>query len=1094
MAGGSASIAATKIAQIPVQTSALGVAIPIGWGTGLVKPNVIDLEDFAAVVVTTSSGGKGGGVKQSNYKYTSTVILGLCAGPILGVSQVFVDKNIYASVSAAGFSLATGAVGQSVWSYMTTNHPTHARGYSGLAYVYANSYPLNDQAGLPNHQFEVRFTSHVSGLADANPADILTDFLTNTLYGLPGWGSGLLGDLTDFGNYCLATNLLLSPVLDQQTQASQVITDLMTATNCNCFWSEGLLKVGSYGDTAVTGHSVTWTPNLTPAYDLTDDHFIPSSDGEEPITVDIVDQSDAYNIVQVEYLDRSNQYNTAIATAQDLANITTFGRRKQDPTTLHAIADASVAQACAQLLLQRTLYVRRTFTFTVGWQFALLEPMVDLLTITRPSMGLNRQLVRIIQIDDDEDTCRTITAEEVNVGVAHAPLYGAQAATGTVTDWNVDPGGVEANLLPRSQDWGNAAWTAFSATAATNAAIGDPYGGATGQLITSTAAADAGVYQQYTAGALPGRNFTFSVWLRQGNYAGTVRIRLQSSNGLSLLDTDVNPPAGAWQRYTVTLAMGASADTVVNAVVYMPSCPASGKTVWGWGAQLSEGVSERVYAATTSAIAGPLLFNPPSVLASTPQVWAAVAGGPEWGGANVYTSLDGTQYGLVGQTTAGPARYGVTTASFASGTDPDTTHTLSVDLGASGGQLNAASAPTADNGGSLCLVDTELVCFSDAALTHPSRYDLTTSIRRGYLNSAIAAHAAGAPFVRLDEAIFDFPYFPASVGQIVYVKFQSFNRWGFAAQSLADCLVYPIVPVPVGATSPATAAWSAVGTTLSNAGQSIPAIVITGASDNPSATGIDFEYRVTGASVWASAGVGSGLTTRKEITSVQSGQTYDVSVLYLVNGIPSNREIVASAIVVGSVGTAAAPGAVLINDGVAGSGKTFTCPAGSYGHVDIILTGKGGAGNYGSSGKGDVTYYGGGGGGAAVKVTYAVTPGATVFTYTLPASVGSAATCTAASLSLTANSGADATSSASGAGGSASGGSSNYTGHTGGLIDGQDGGGAADASGTYVDQTSVGVGGIAPGGGGCGAGYDASTGLFTGALGAGASLQIIARA
>jgi hypothetical protein len=352
--------------------------------------------------------------------------------------------------------------------------------------------------------------------------------------------------------------------------------------------------------------------------------------------------------------------------------------------------------------------------------------------------------------------------------------------------------------------------------------------------------------------------------------------------------------------------------------------------------------------------------------------------------------------------------------------------------------------------------------------------------------------------VRLDDAIFDLPYFATNAGQPVYIKFQSFNQWGHGVVDLANCLVYPVVPLPLGAAAPSSAAWTAVGTTLSNAGQSIPAIVVTGASDNPSATAIDFEYRVTGASTWTSAGMGNANATSKIITSVQSGQTYDVSVIYIVGGVVSNREIVASAITVGTIagGSTGAPGTNLINDSVAGSGKTVVLP--SSGHVDIILTGLGAASGgdltYSKSGGYSGDLYGGAAGGTAVVLGFPAS-GQTL-TYTLPSTTGSPATCTGTGLNISANSGANATSTAAGTpGGSATvttatGASAThaYTGHAGGLTDTWDGGGAANISGAYVDQTTAYAGALAPGGGAPGQMYAAVV------AGAGACLQIIARA
>jgi hypothetical protein len=1123
MAGRSASNAITRYAGIQVQTSSLGLNVPVGWGTFRCKCNLVDYLDFKSKA-DKAAAGKGGSTT-TGYSYSATVILALCEGPIDGVSTVYVDGKVYTNAAKtalvqANLNLNTGAIGQSAWSYLTSNHPDHAIGYSGLAIVYQSNYALDSSATTPNHSFEVARLAGfgVSGSKDADPSLVVSDFFGNARYGVPSWAPGLLGDLTQYQDYCLAAGLLVSPVIDSQRSASDFLTELLRATNSTCVWSEGLLKFIPYGDTALSGNGKTYTPASTPVYSLNDDDYIPQSEGDDPLTVDIQDQSDAYNVVQLEYLDRTNQYNMAIALASDAANVAQYGMRRKDPDTVHCIAAPAVAALSAQLYLQRTLYIRSQFKFTVGWQFALLEPG-DILELTDTGLGLNAYPVRIIQIDDDEDACRAIIAEDYPVGVANAPLYAMQNSAGYAVNQGIDPGSVETNLLLYSGDPTQSAWFKVNATV-TGAASTDQFGLTTAAYIVPTAVSGVHAIGQEVANTFAGLNYTYSVCLQKSAHkiarveledgtngviievdlnAGTIVTPGTASGDAVLVSATMNPTlvSGIWRVAITAQFPGA---TALYGIVFANSD--ANANIWtGDGSnailvsqqQLYQGLAGRPYAATTSAISGPYLFNPPSVLSSSLEVWAAVAGGPNWGGANVWASIDGTNYQQIG-TIDGSARYGIATASFASHADPDTADTLSVDLGASAGALTGASSADADNGATLCLIDGELVCFSTATLTNPSRYNLTSYIRRGYLNSTIAAHAAGAPFVRLDEAIFDFPYFATNADQPVYIKFQSFNQWGHGVQSLSDCLVYTIVPIPLGAAAPSSAAWTAVGTTLSNAGQSIPAIVITGASDNPSATAIDFEYRVTGTTIWISAGMGNANATSKIIASVQSGQTYDVSVVYIVGDIVSNREIIASAITVGAIATGGAVGSNLINDSSAGSGKTVVLPG--SGHVDIILTGIGGSGNgVMSGGLKDgftTTNYGGGAGGTVV--IHGFPASGQTLTYTLPSAVGSAATCTGTGLNITANSGTSATTSAEGAGGTATvttatGASSTnaYTGHNGGLTDTWDGGGAANISGAYTDQTTDGTGGIAPGGGGAGA-------LGAVQPGAGACLQIIARA
>ena len=159
----------------------------------------------------------------------------------------------------------------------------------------------------------------------------------------------------------------------------------------------------------------------------------------------------------------------------------------------------------------------------------------------------------------------------------------------------------------------------------------------------------------------------------------------------------------------------------------------------------------------------PVIFEPPTALVgSTPQVWIAASGGsggvadPNWGGAYVWLSLDGTSYSQIGTINA-PARQGVLTSTLASysGANPDTTDTLAVNLAESGGVLSSGSAADAALGNMLCIVDYELISYETATLTSANNYSLTT-LYRGLYGTAIAAHSSGAQFARLESAIFKY--------------------------------------------------------------------------------------------------------------------------------------------------------------------------------------------------------------------------------------------------------------------------------------------------------------------------------------------------
>lgn len=103
--------------------------------------------------------------------------------------------------------------------------------------------------------------------------------------------------------------------------------------------------------------------------------------------------------------------------------------------------------------------------------------------------------------------------------------------------------------------------------------------------------------------------------------------------------------------------------------------------------------------------------------------------------------------------------------------------------------------------------------------------------------------------------------------------------------------------------APNAADWTAAGGVLTSNGTSIPAIIITGVVSNASADAVLFDYRLAGSGSgpevgWNTAGTDSPATTRKEITSVASGASYEVSVRYRVRGIIGDR-LVLPAVAVG---------------------------------------------------------------------------------------------------------------------------------------------------------------------------------------------------
>ncbi|HEV8015207.1 MAG TPA: phage tail protein [Stellaceae bacterium] len=190
----------------------------------------------------------------------------------------------------------------------------------------------------------------------------------------------------------------------------------------------------------------------------------------------------------------------------------------------------------------------------------------------------------------------------------------------------------------------------------------------------------------------------------------------------------------------------------------------------------------------------PIVFEPPAqIAASGLAIWLATAGGPLWGGADVYVSSDGSTYKRAARTN-GPARIGTLTASFPASADPDRVDTLAVDLSPSRGSLLSGTQSDADLGHTLCYVASasgyELVSYKTASLTGANAYSLGAYLRRGLYGTTIASHASGAAFARLDDAIVSLAYDKGQLGATIYIKLLSFNLWGGGAQQLADVPAY----------------------------------------------------------------------------------------------------------------------------------------------------------------------------------------------------------------------------------------------------------------------------------------------------------------
>lgn len=659
------STSAPIVAGFRVQTSAYGRPVPLVFGRTRVAANLLWYGDFTAIAHTTSSspgggsGGKGGGgaptQENTTYTYTAAVLMLLSRGQVGQVTRVWRDKEI-TTLAALGLSFYTGSASQAAFPHLATNHPSEALAYRKLAYVASAALDLGESAQLMNHSFELDGETpfSVGVIWDANPAAVIL------VLAIEAGIEARIGDLTQFSNYCVANGIFVSPAYIEQRSAAELLAELARIGNAEIVPSEDKIKLVPYSDEAKTGNGVTYTPNATPIFEFTDADFL-HTPGEEPVSFEEEDTSDAYNVVKVKFYNRAKDYAEDVVEAQDDDNIALYGRRPmEEPIQLFPIVDARVALLVATNELARQLYFRTSYRFKLGPGKAdLLEPM-DVISITRASLGVSALPVRVREIEELQDAKQDgfgFLVREFPAGPGAGVLYPVEGGNGYAVDYQVDPGSVNAPVI-------------------------------------------------------------------------------------------LDAPAAA--------------------------------TVSGF------------------------------------ELWLAVSGSnANWGGAQVWVASDpGGPFKQVGSI-FGAARHGVLSGAFAAGADPDTVNTCPVNLMASRGSLTGGTQADADSLNTLSWVEGEFFSFQAATLTAQYKYDLKTYLRRGAFNSAIAAHDTTKRFVRLDQAVFRYPYDPAFVGKTLYVKLPSFNIFGAAAQDLAAVAAYSYaIKGPAGFPDDVTL-FSIEGTTLS---------------------------------------------------------------------------------------------------------------------------------------------------------------------------------------------------------------------------------------------------------------------------------------
>jgi hypothetical protein len=147
-----------EVGDLRVQTASYGAAIPYVVGKQRVAGNIIWAAEKKPYEIK-SRAGKGGPTSITT-GYRLDCLIGICAGPILGISRVWADGDlIIDSRDETKPLIGTLYLGDAVQTadatYAAAVGAANAPAYRGLAYIALTNFDLGVQGRIPNFSFEV---------------------------------------------------------------------------------------------------------------------------------------------------------------------------------------------------------------------------------------------------------------------------------------------------------------------------------------------------------------------------------------------------------------------------------------------------------------------------------------------------------------------------------------------------------------------------------------------------------------------------------------------------------------------------------------------------------------------------------------------------------------------------------------------------------------------------------------------------------------------------------------------------------------------------------------------------------------------------
>ena len=245
------------------------------------------------------------------------------------------------------------------------------------------------------------------------------------------------------------------------------------------------------------------------------------------------------------------------------------------------------------------------------------------------------------------------------------------------------------------------------------------------------------------------------------------------------------------------------------------------------------------------------------------QIFVGVNAPSGWGGCSVWVSDNDQTYQRIGNISQ-QARMGRTKYGFAQNGN-------FCNVTINQGVLKSGTHIDAERGNTLCWVNGEAISYEDVEV-HPNNWFTLRGLVRGQYGTNAINHNADERFVRVDEALFRYPYRKEDIGKTIYLKFTSMNLFGSNEQGLDEVqsYQYTIVPYYIPEVSNVT-----LFTKYYEIGNGVLSFDVVAQFDVPPINSLDtveLWYREPNGT-WKYGGSGNGQIT---VSGCELGHTYEV--------------------------------------------------------------------------------------------------------------------------------------------------------------------------------------------------------------------------